>query len=187
MRDLYGSNEPVTATPAPPPEQPGILSRIGTGAANMVHAYNDAWDKSEQFAKDLLTPGGQAKLLADPETAGMAGAVMSPIEVFSGQGETPMAATARENLQRTGHAGVGNENTQTLEGITGGVGRIMSTGGFAPLVEMGVKAAQINQNEPNRPLTGLGSIGRVAAAGSRLVCARCSRRSSSRRRETRTG
>jgi hypothetical protein len=154
---------PPDATP--PPEKPGILSRIGTGISDAVHAYNDAWNKSAEFGKDLLTESGRAKLYADPETAGAAGAVLSPINIFSGQGETPLAATARENLQRTGNVGVGNENTATMEGIAGGATRIMSTGGFAPLVEMAVKAGQIHNNEPNRPLLGLGSLGRIAAAG----------------------
>src|SRR5690606_29739551 len=112
--------EPI-ATPAeqPAPEKPSLLSRFGSGLKNVGK---------------MFTQSGQEELLDNPETAGVAGAILGPLAVISGglAGDSPIAETEYENRSKAAMQGIeytpqGPVDPLMAEKVGGAVGRIMAT------------------------------------------------------------
>ena len=155
--DSLQLDAPAPAPTRKPVEEPGFFDRIGQ---NLKRNVEFAKDMNEGIAM-MFTPSGQAELLSDPLTAGAAGAVIGPASIATRLGDSPVAETARENIARSGHPGVGNENALAMENVLGTVGRVMTFGPAAPVVEGALKGADIAQHEPDQDVTSAKNIGRM--------------------------
>lgn len=172
-------DNPIDALPDNPLDEetaePTLLDRVSEGFDNSIVAGvpvkgikgvaevgGNVLDAAIDNPLTRWAAGKQQELLSDPETAGVAGAVIAPVSLLTGLGDTPMAETARENVARTGNVGVGNENTLMAEKVGGMVGRAILTGAAAPVVEGAAKVADIAQHEPEEDLTSLKTAGRGA-------------------------
>src|SRR5690606_31591552 len=133
----------------------------------------DMYNQMKQVGREIVTPEGQARLVNDPVTGPATQAVLSPINVLTNMGDTPIAQTERENRHKAAMQGIeytpqGPMDPLMAEKLIGGGVRVTATGGAGALatgaVEAGARAADIAQNEPGR-LSTLGGLGRVAVAG----------------------
>lgn len=166
-------SEPAPApTPAPEPDKPsGIISFLsGLGGLESKEVEADA--ALGRGAAKLLTPTGQAELLANPETAGVAGAILGPVGIVAG-GDSPIAETEKENRHKAALGGFeytpqGPMDPLAAEKLIGSGARIVATGPLGAaatgLTEAGARAADIAQSEPGR-LSTLGGAARVSVAG----------------------
>lgn len=158
--------------PAPAPATPAVEDKPAVSPLSGLGLIGDYAGKALDAVVDnpatRWMAGMQQEALNDPDRAGIAGAILSPLAVL-GIGDTPIAESEYENRAKAAREGIdykpqGPVDPLVAEKIGGAVGRVMLSGGAAPIVEGVAKGLDIAQHEPEEDLTSLKTAGRVGLA-----------------------
>src|SRR5690606_10355516 len=87
------------ALSTPPPQVEAAEAKSGGFMGGLRDRVSENMGKGIEFWGNMFTPSGQEANLRNPETSGMAGAILGPLAVAGGglAGDSPIAETEREN------------------------------------------------------------------------------------------